>query len=267
MESNAARLVRKLSSFMVLSPEEKRALEQACSAVHRFAAHDDLVQEGDPTPGINLILEGFACRYKLLPDGRRQIVGFLIPGDLCDLRICVLKYMDHSIGTLTSGRAALFPRESMTMLTERFPRLTRALWWSTLVDEAITREWVVNVGHRTAFERIAHLFCEMFTRLQAVGLTSENSCELPVTQTELADALALSSVHVNRVLMELRHTGLVTFRSRRLTILDLEALKSLSGFDPLYLHQSNGLQGGAQQSAGHQTNPIPADAQLGRSVV
>ena len=240
-ESNTSRLVRKLSNFTVLSHDEKRALDLVCGSVHGFAAHDDLVQEGEPPPGVNLILEGFACRYKLLPDGRRQIVGFLIPGDICDLRVCVLKHMDHAIGTLTAGRAALLTRESMLGLIERYPRLARALWWSTLVDESITREWVVNVGHRTAFERIAHLFCEMFTRLQSVGLATGNACDFPMTQMELADALALSSVHVNRVLMELRHTGLVTFRSRRLIIHDLEALKSVSGFNPDYLHLDSGV--------------------------
>jgi CRP-like cAMP-binding protein len=240
MESNTARLIRKLSNYQVLAHDEQRALEHACGEAHRFATRDDLVKEGDRPPGVNLIVEGFACRYKLLPDGRRQIIGYLIPGDMCDVRICILRKMDHAISALTPGRAALFTRDSMLELTDFHPRLARALWWSTLVDESITREWVVNVGHRTAFERLAHLFCEMFVRLRAAGLADENVCELPLTQTELADALALSAVHVNRVLMELRQTGLVTFRSRRLTIHDHEALRSLAGFTPDYLHLDNG---------------------------
>ena len=115
-------------------------------------------------------------------------------------------------------------------------RLTRALWWSTLVEEAITHEWIVNVGHRTAFERMAHLFCEIFARLQVVGLTHENRCELPLTQTELADTLALSAVHVNRTLMDMRRAQLVTFHARQLVIHDREALQSVAGFDPGYLH-------------------------------
>ena len=236
MEPTCSCLIRKLEHFTLLSGEEKSALQQACTHVHRYSSKDDLVKEGDPTQGVNLILQGFACRYKLLADGRRQIVAFFLPGDMCDLRICLLKRMDHGIGTLTPVRAALLPRDSVLSLTERFPRLTRALWWSTLVEESITREWVVNVGNRTAFERTAHLFCEVFLRLQVVGLAGENACDLPVTQTELADALALSAVHVNRVLMEMRHMGLVTFRSQRLTIHDLDALRSAAGFNPAYLH-------------------------------
>ena len=236
MESNAARLIRKLEHCVPLGPEEKRALEEACASVQRFAARDDLLKEGDPSPAVHLILDGYACRYKLLSDGRRQIVGYFLPGDLCDVRVCILKRMDHSIGTLSAVKTAVLSREHVLALMDRHPRLARAFWWVTLVEESITREWVVNVGHRTAFERAAHLFCEVFTRLHSVGLTTENSCELPVTQTELADALALSAVHVNRVLMEMRHTGLVTFRAQRLTIHDHDALRSVAGFNPAYLH-------------------------------
>ena len=236
MESNAERLIRKLEHGVALPQEEKRALEEACASVQRFAARDDLVKEGEPTPGVNLILDGYACRYKLLSDGRRQIVGYFLPGDLCDVRVCILKRMDHSIAALSAVRTAVLSREQVLALMDGYPRLARAFWWATLVEESITREWVVNVGHRTAFERTAHLFCEVFARLESVGLTTGNSCELPVTQTELADALALSAVHVNRVLMEMRHTGLVTFRAQRVTIHDHDALRSVAGFDPAYLH-------------------------------
>jgi CRP-like cAMP-binding protein len=230
------RLIRKLETFTPLVEAEQRALAEAITSVRRFGAHEDLIQEGEPADGVKLILEGLACRYKLLPDGRRQIVAYLVPGDLCDIRILLLKRLDHSIGTLAAVEAAILSQESVLDLIERFPNLARALWWSTLVEEAITREWVVNVGHRTAFERLAHLFCEIFSRLQAVGLTQENRCELPLTQTELADTLALSLVHVNRMLMEMRRAGLVTFQNRQLVIHDLPALQSASGFNPNYLH-------------------------------
>jgi len=119
---------------------------------------------------------------------------------------------------------------------ERYPRLARAFWWSTLVDESITREWVVNVGHRTAFERMAHLFCEIFERLHTVGLTRGDTCDLPLTQAELSDALALSAVHVNRVLMEMRHNQLITLRNQQLTLHDYPALRNIAGFDARYLH-------------------------------
>jgi CRP-like cAMP-binding protein len=144
--------------------------------------------------------------------------------------------MDHSIGTLSAVRAAFLTREAIEELMDRFPRLMRALWWSTLVEESITREWVVNVGHRTAFERMAHLFCELFERLHTVGLTRGNTCDLPMTQTELGDAIALSAVHVNRVLMEMRHSGLITLRNQQLTLHDYDSLRSLAGFNVRYLH-------------------------------
>jgi CRP-like cAMP-binding protein len=230
------RLIRRLENFASLSQEEKNGIEDSISSVRRFDSHEDLLQEGEPPTGVNLILEGFACRYKLLRDGRRQIVAYFIPGDTCDVRICLLKRMDHSIGTLSPVEAALISRQSMDDLTERFPRLTRAFWWMTLVEESVTREWVVNVGNRTAFERVAHLFCELFVRLQAVGLTRGDNCELPLTQHEIGETLALSTVHVNRTLMELRRTGLVTFQSRRLVIHDFAALQSAAGFDRGYLH-------------------------------
>jgi CRP-like cAMP-binding protein len=230
------RLIRRLENFAPVPERERRALAEAASTVRRFAPREDLIREGEPTDGVKLIVEGFACRYKLLPDGRRQIVAYLVPGDLCDVRAFLLKRMDHSIGALAPVEAAVVSQETMATLLDDYPRLMRALWWATLVEESITREWVVNVGHRTAFERLAHLFCETFIRLRAVGLVTDNRCDLPLTQGELADTVALSMVHVNRMLMEMRRAGLVTFHNRQLVIHDLPALQSASGFDASYLH-------------------------------
>lgn len=230
------RFIRKLEYFAPLSREEKDALLDASAVTRRYDAHDDLVQEGEPTDGVKIILQGLACRYKVLPDGRRQIVAYLVPGDICDVRPALLRRMDHSIGTLCPVEAALWAPERVLALTDRYPRVTRALWWSALVEEAITREWVVNVGHRTALERTAHLFCELFVRLRAVGLTQADRFELPLTQTELADTLALSAVHVNRTLMDMRRAHLVTFQGRMLTIHDWEGLCAAAGFDSNYLH-------------------------------
>jgi CRP-like cAMP-binding protein len=238
MNHIAQPLIRKLENFSTLNAEEKQALWNAVTDLRHFSAHEDLIRENDVTGGVNLLVEGFACRYKILPDGRRQIVAYLVPGDMCDLRVFILKRMDHAIATLTAATVAMLSRESVLLLTEKFPGLTRALWWATLVDEAVTREWVVNVGQRTAIERMAHLFCELFVRLQAVNLTRGNQCDLPVTQAELADTLALSSVHVNRTLKELRREGLVTVSGRTLVIHNFEALQTLAMFTPNYLHLS-----------------------------
>jgi CRP-like cAMP-binding protein len=229
-------LFRKLEIFAALPHEEREALDQLATSVRRLPAHSHLIQEGTPPDGMKIILEGIAYRYKMLPDGRRQIVGYLIPGDFCDLRAYLLRRMDHSIATFGPVQAALLQPESVQKILEKYPRLLRALWWSTLVDEAVTREWLLNVGHRTAFERLAHLFCEIFARLEAVGLTQQSRCDLALTQTELADTLALSAVHVNRTLMEMRRANLVSYQGRQLILHDRKELESLAGFDPSYLH-------------------------------
>jgi CRP-like cAMP-binding protein len=252
IQTNVASLIRKLEHYTLLSPDEKRALESACSSFRQLAPRTNLVAEGDPAQRVNIILEGFACRYRLQADGRRQVVGLLLPGDMCDIRVCILKYMDHSIGTLSTVRASQLSREAAESLLDHYPRLARAFWWSTLVEESITREWVVNVGHRTAFERMAHLFCEIFERLHTVGLTRGNTFDLPLTQSELSDALALSAVHVNRVLMEMRHNQLITLRNQQLTLHDYQALRNIAGFDARYLHL-DGVNGPSYVAAEQRT--------------
>jgi CRP-like cAMP-binding protein len=228
-------LIRKLSSYVRLSGEDRQALGSLGQNTMHVAAHTDLIHEGDPTGGVYLILMGWACRYKTLPDGQRQIMAYFIPGDICDQRIFVLRRMDHSISTVTPATVAVIPKERMISLTDHNPRIARALWWSTLVDEA-TQEWMMNVGQRSAFERLGHLICEMFVRVRAVGLSDGLSFEFPVIQAELADTTGLTTVHTNRTLKELRAAGLIALKGRHLTILDLDRLVSLSMFNPNYLH-------------------------------
>jgi CRP-like cAMP-binding protein len=229
-------LLRKLANFTELSPEEKIAVDECCGDVRYFAAGEDVISQGDRTGGVKLLLEGFACRYKVLEDGRRQVVAYFVPGDLCDLRVFILNRMDHSIGAVCASKVATLSPENVLRLTHTYPTLTRALWWSTLVEEAIAREWIVNVGQRNALERMAHLFCELLYRFRAVGLNDGMSCTLPLTQVELAETLGLSSVHVNRTLQALRKRKLITLENGTLTIDNLDELKELSFFDPDYLH-------------------------------
>jgi len=229
-------LLRKLSNFTELSAEESAALVDCCKDVRDVAAREDVIAQGDRTGGVKLLLEGFACRYKTLEDGRRQIVAYFVPGDLCDLRVFILKRMDHSIGAIAPSRVANLSPDNVMKLMHDYPTLTRALWWSTLVEEAIAREWIVNVGQRNARERMAHLFCELLYRFRAVGLNQGLSCTLPLTQVELAETLGLSSVHVNRTLQELRRRKLITLNGGTLTIQNLKALEKLSFFNPDYLH-------------------------------
>jgi CRP-like cAMP-binding protein len=229
-------LLRKLANFTPLSDEESKAVDECCKDVREVGAREDVISQGDRTGGVKLLLEGFACRYKVLEDGRRQIVAYFVPGDLCDLRVFILRRMDHSIGAVVASKVASIAPENILKMTSTYPTLTRALWWSTLVEEAIAREWIVNVGQRNALERMAHLFCELLYRFRAVGLNEGNSCTLPLTQVELAETLGLSSVHVNRTLQELRRQKLITLEAGTLTIQDLEALKEVSFFNPDYLH-------------------------------
>jgi CRP-like cAMP-binding protein len=229
-------LLRKLANFTQLSDEESAVVNESTLDARVFAAGEDVISQGDRTGGVKLLLEGFACRYKVLEDGRRQIVAFFVPGDLCDLRVFILKRMDHSIGAVVESKVATISPENVLKMTHNYPTLTRALWWSTLVEEAIAREWIVNVGQRNALERIAHLFCELLYRFRAVGMNEGNSCTLPLTQVELAETMGLSPVHVNRTLQELRRQKLITLEGGTLTIQDLPALKEVSFFNPDYLH-------------------------------
>ena len=169
----AKHLIRKLEQFTKLSDDDKQALERAAGErVRSLGPREDIIHEGDKSRQVNVILEGYACRYKVLEDGRRSIAAFLMPGDVCDLRMFILKQMDHSIATITSAKVAEVPRDAFLDLTASFPRLSRALWWNSLVEEAIQREWTVNLGQRDAIERMAHLLCELFIRLRGVGLTN-----------------------------------------------------------------------------------------------
>jgi CRP-like cAMP-binding protein len=232
-------LLRKLANFTALSADECQAVVDSCGDVREVAARENVIAQGDRTGGVKLLLEGFACRYKTLEDGRRQIVAYFVPGDLCDLRVFILKRMDHSIGAIAPSRIATIAPQNMLNLMHTYPTLTTALWWSTLVEEAIAREWIVNVGQRNALERTAHLFCELLYRFRAVGLNQGLSCTLPLTQVELAETLGLSSVHVNRTLQELRRQKLITLDAGTLTIQNLHALEELSFFNADYLHLDN----------------------------
>jgi CRP-like cAMP-binding protein len=168
-------------------------------------------------------------------------MAFLIPGDLCDVHITILDEMDHSIRALTPVTLRKFPADEIRNIMENHPRLARALFWSTLVDEAILREWLVNIGTRPAELRLAHIFCEMVLRTRMAGYAENDSIEFPLTQAELSESMGLTQVHTNRVLQKLRQEGLVKLEKKRLTILDWDRLKQFSQFDPIYLHCKSAL--------------------------
>lgn len=234
MERNA--LLAKLETVANLGEDGKASLATLCHDTRTIAAKQHIIHEGDRPEQVHLIVDGWAARYKQLPDGSRQIVAFLIPGDFCDLHVAVLGHMDHAIVAITQCRVAFIPGLEIDELTSNHNGLTKALWWSTLVDEAVLRSWIVNNGRRDAYQRIAHLICELHLRLQLIGLVVQGQFHLPLTQEEFADATGLTPVHTNRMLQRLRREGLIQLESRSLTVLDVDALRQAAGFDPGYLH-------------------------------
>lgn len=233
-------LIRKLGHAGCLTDADCATLLRVSANARDVAARQDLTREGDRPESVLLVLQGFAYRYKILPQGRRQITAVLVPGDFCDLHVAILERMDHSIATITTCTTVQLPRATVEDLTVNHPRIARALWWATLVDEAVLRAWLVNMGQRQASQQMAHLFCELEARLGAVGLSERAgtgaSYAMPLRQTDVADLLGMTDVHVNRSLQELRAAGLVVLKQRRLDIPDVAALRAFCGFEPGYLH-------------------------------
>lgn len=236
MTDQESKLTRRLRYGADLQQADVERLEKISTSALFFEAHTDLVRQLDPPRHVHVLVEGVACRYKVLPNGRRSIVAFILPGDFCDLHMTILRHFDYSICTLADSRIARLNGGEVDMMLATFPAINRACWWSTLVDEAVLREWLVTVGRRTSEEALAHLFCELYTRLNAVGLTQDHVFRLPFTQTTLADVLGISTVHVSRVLTSLRSSGLVELQDRLIKLPDFPALCDLAMFDATYLH-------------------------------
>ena len=227
----------KMEQFTRFSDEERQMLDRLISERQRqYAPGEDILREGDHSPDCHVVLSGLASRYKLLPNGERQIMAFLVPGDLCDAEIFILKEMDHSVAAMSPARVALISGEQMKELLSGQGRIAQALWWGTLTDLAVLRERVVDHGRRDAYERIAHLLYEMLVRYRMVGMTTDETLEFPITQADLADATGLTPMHVSRMLGKLRDENLISLKNKTLTILDPERLKEIAGFNPNYLH-------------------------------
>lgn len=230
-------MAAKLESYgRSVSKAERAELARSVTQVVEFRPGQDIVREHEFRAQANVLLTGWTSRYIDLNDGRRQILALHIPGDFIDLHSYQLELMDHSVRALTPCQVAVIPHERLDRITEQYPHLTRQLWLHTLVDAAIMRQWMLGLGRRSALENTAHLLCELFRRLQAVGLSEGQSFPLPVNQIELSEALGISPVHANRTLQELRTQGLVRLAAQRAEILDLGRLEALAEFDPDYLH-------------------------------
>ncbi len=231
------RFVEKMSGLAELGPHDVAALEAVTAHPRRYAARQDLIREGDEPGPMFVVLEGWACRYKILPGGTRQIMAFLMPGDACDLHIKLLAEMDHGIQAITPAMVATVARATMQTMMHEHPNIARAMYVAQLIDEGIMRAWIVSMGRRSSIERVAHLVCELYLRARNIGLTHDDEFALPLSQLVLADALGMTAVHINRVLKELRLTGAMAMSRGSVSILNPKQLFQLAGFDENYLHR------------------------------
>lgn len=229
------RFRRKLESLVALSAAAGDHLD-AITAIHdSHPARADLVPRDDTQGGRLVLMDGFACHYRTVTGGRRQITTYLVPGDSYDLDVALQNRLDHAMMALTPVRVVRLAPASVASVTRDHPAIAEGLRVAGQVEDATVREWLVNIGGRPALERIAHLFCELEVRLYAVGLAEADRFDMPITQYDLADTVGLSSVHVNRTLQELRRQGLITLSGRSLTIVNRPALRAMAGFQPGYL--------------------------------
>ncbi|HSI39043.1 MAG TPA: Crp/Fnr family transcriptional regulator [Xanthobacteraceae bacterium] len=234
--SHVTALIRKLENGTPFAPEEIDGILALPVHIAQIRAGQDIVREGDRPTRSCLLIDGYISATKTTGDGGRQITSFYVAGDIPDLQSLHLTVMDIAFATLTPCTVGFIPHIAIQTLCRQFPRIASAMWRSTLVDAAIYRDWVANVGQRPSLNRLAHLLCELLARSRAAGYGEDHSCELPMNQTELADALGMSLVHVNRTLSKLRADGLIAIRKRQLTALDWPGLMALGDFDPAYLH-------------------------------
>ena len=231
-----APLVRKLQLWKPLDRTEEEAILALPHKIEEVLPNRYLVREGQNPTHACLLVEGFAFRHKVLIDGSRSINAVQMRGDLVDLQNALLETADHSVQTLTRATVAYIPRDEIKRIAFEYPRIGMAMWYDTLVDGSIFREWVANVARRDAAGRLSHLLCEFGMRLEAIGLGDRLSYELPMTQEQLADATGLTSVHVNRTLMDLEGRGLIARAKKFVAIADWRRLEDAAGFSDTYLH-------------------------------
>jgi CRP-like cAMP-binding protein len=229
-------MARKLQQWRPLDDEDIEAVLALPHRLLSFRPQEYIVREGDQPQHSCLILSGFAFRHKVAGNGGRQIFSIHMKGDLADLQNSLLRTADHNLQALTHAEVALIPVDAIQDIAFARPAIGRAMWYETLVDASVFREWTLNVGRRDARTRTAHMLCEFSYRLEAAGLGERCDYELPMTQEQLADALALTSVHVNRTLKALEEDGLIARSNRAVRIEDWPRLAEAGDFQSNYLH-------------------------------
>ncbi len=229
-------IIDKLQSLGTLDQSDQDALGSLMFTVNAAPANHDLVQQGKVATDLQVLLDGYACRYKIIAGGSRQIVSFHVPGDILDAQQLLLGCPDHFVQTITSATVGAVPLTEFRHILKLRPNVAEALWRDTLIDASIYREWVLNVGKRDVTSRVAHMLCEFAFRREKAGLGPPERFELPITQHQIADATGLSAVHVNRVLHELARSGVIAPDKPEVEIIDWSQLCRIGDFDPSYLH-------------------------------
>lgn len=236
------RLFRRLNRYGPPDAQERAAILGILTPLRVVEAGTTMIRQFDKPQSSTLLLRGLVGRVVTLAGGAQQITALQVPGDFVDLHAFLLARMDHSVVALTDCVVTTAPHKALRPLTDRYPRLGRALWYLTLVDASLHRHWLTVIGRRDAMGRVAHLFCELYVRLQDVGLATDGAFVLGLTQAEVGDVLSLSAVHVNRVAQELRNRRLVTWDRRGVVIKDWAALCALAEFEPTYLQLEDQIE-------------------------
>ena len=228
--------IRKLDRLARLQQSDLDAIRSLPFRIGTAPRNHVLVREGDETTECCILLKGYTCRHKTASTGGRQIVSFHVPGDILDLQHLLLSRADHNLQTITEATFAWVLADDLKRLAQERPAIGEALWRDTLIDASVFREWVLNVGRRSAKARIAHMLCEFAARREAAGLGSPERFELPMTQEQIADATGLTPIHVNRMLHELGRDGAIIRDKRQVEITDWPKMRQIADFDPNYLH-------------------------------
>jgi CRP-like cAMP-binding protein len=240
-ENISAELVRRLRVSDGISDEDIQTVRALPITVKEYAADRPVVRDGQRATECCLIAEGFCARSKTISEGKRQILSIHVPGEIPDLMSLFLHMMDHDLSTLTPCTLGFINHETLRQLHRRRPNVAEMFWRDTLIDAAMFREWIVNVGQRPAPARLAHVMAELRERLKVIGRVEANTFEMPLTQEQVGEALGITAVHANRVIKQLREDGIVEFQRGRVTVLDEGKFQELADFDNRYLHQSPAL--------------------------
>lgn len=235
-----AALARRLERRCPLAVADFQAIASLPFTLRDFEANQYLLREGDRPKSCSFLASGFVFRHKIVADGGRQIVSIHMPGDIIDLQHVLLREADHNIQALTAATIVAISHEEVLELSFRHPNVGKALWRESLIEGAIFREWVANVGRRDARARTAHMICELAVRRETAGMGPRETYELPMTQEQLGDALGLTAVHVNRTLKSLQEDGLIARSKRSVTVASWERLRAAADFTSNYLHLERG---------------------------